>query len=130
MRKVFFLVAYIVFVGVGWRAQDAASAERIAGVLSLTPEERERILRARHATQEEGDSPLGPQRLNGWVVRSAGNGAYWVNGARFDAPRGQRSGAGISAAGSPPLRPGQIWDPQSEKVLDLLPETALQVHRK
>jgi len=130
VRKVFFLVAYIVFAGVGWRAQAAAAAERIAGVLALTPEEREWILRSRHAPQEGAPSPLGPQRLDGWVVRSAGKGAYWVNGARFDAPRGQRSGAAISAAGSPPLRPGQIWDPQSEKVLDLLPEAAVQVRRK
>jgi hypothetical protein len=130
VRKVFFIVAYIVFAGVGWRAQAAAAAERIAGVLALTPEEREWILRARHAQQEGAPSPLGLQRLDGWVVRSAGKGAYWVNGARFDAPRGQRSGAAISAAGSPPLRPGQIWDPQSEKVVDLLPETALQMHRK
>ncbi len=130
MRKIFCLVVCIVFAGLGWRVEASATAKRIDGVLVLTPQEREWILRARHAPKEGAPSPLGPQRLDGWVVRSAGKGAYWVNGARIDAPRGQKSGAAVQAAGGPPLRPGQTWDPQSERVLDLLPEKALQVHRK
>lgn len=115
--------------------QPVAASPAIDGVLILDPARRAQILAQRQkksaARADEPSSPFLPRRLDGLVYRSGGENAYWVDGQRRFAhdpsPFGEVTRITPEAVKVGPLqlKPGQILNPASQTIEDLLPPGAI-----